>query len=190
MRYRPTLLLAEYQDPVDRDKSINLVSALGFPRVLLYPESRSAAYSSSAARRQKVIGMTAEMAGGGNVDRLAMGLLRDALPRYLHACGVYDASDGLNSRGGSEYFRLPPADGYLFARHEGVFEPTADVDEEVKANQVAGWIHSPEVPFSEPVELRFKVDARVLSMRVPARVERGDCLYELGVRVSVGDPPG
>ena len=189
MRYRPTLLVAEHHIPEERETAMALVGALGFPRVVLYPESRSAAYSSSAARRRNVIGMTAEMAGGANVDRQAMDLLERALPGYLEACGVYDARGISSHDRSSEYFRLPPDDGYLFARHEGIFEPAADVDEAVTVNQVAGWIHSPEVPFSEPVELRFPVDARVLSMRVPARVERGDCLYELGVPVSVDDPP-
>ncbi len=189
MRYQPTLLVAEHEDRNDHTKAMALVQALGFPRVLLYPESRSAAYSSSAARRQGVIGMTAEMAGGGNVDRSAMGLLVDALPRYLEACGVYHAGLTADHTHTTEFFTLPSKAGYLYARHEGVFEPAADVNEDVKANQVAGWIHSPEVPLSEPVELRFPADARVLCQRVPARVERGDCLYELGLLVSVGDPP-
>ncbi len=189
MRYQPTLLMAEYEDHGDRTRSLQLASALGFPRILLYPESRSAAYSSSAARRRNVIGMTAEMAGGGDVNREAMALLERALPRYLSACGVFDAPGSDDKGGGSEYFRLNQESGYLYARHEGVFEPAVGLNEDVQAGQVAGWIHSPEVPFSEPVELRFPASARILCMRVPARVERGDCLYELGTLVSVDDPP-
>lgn len=189
MVYQPTLLMAEFVDSGTRERARRLVDALDFPRVVLYAESRSANYSSSAARRQSVIGITAEMAGGGNVDRAAMALLEGALPRYLQACGVYDQAPPEQRSTGPEYFRLDPDTSYLYAMQEGIFEPVAGVNEDVEAGQLAGWIHTPDVPLAEPVTLEFPASGRILSMRVPARVERGDCLYELAALVSVGDPP-
>lgn len=186
MQYRkPTLLVAKPDDPAHQERLMELVAALDFPQAVLYTESRGASYSTSAARRNGVLGMTAEMAGGGGVNRAAMSLLDVALPRYLAACGVYNGPVAEAPAGtATELF----ADcGYLYARNEGVFEPAEATDDPVEPGDSAGWIHYPDVPFTEPVELRFEISAKVLSVRMPARVERGDCLYELGFPIS-GQP--
>ncbi len=186
MRYLPTLLMAGHPDPAQQERGLALVRALGFPRAVLYPESPRASYSSSAARRNDVVGITAEMAGGGGVDRDAMKLLDAALPRYLGACGVL-ADAPLAPKGETRYFHVNSASGYLFARDEGVFEPAAEPGDTVAAGDPAGWIHYPDVPLADPVTLRFDAGGCILSMRVPARVERGDCLYEVGVPADPGD---
>ena len=184
MRYRPTLLMAQHDDPDAHEKGMELLGALGFPRAVVYPESPRDSYSTSAARRNGAVGITAEMAGGGSVDREAMALLDPALLRYLGACGVIgDPVDVAPAR--TEIFRVDQADSYLYAYREGVFEPAVDVDDRVTSGDIAGWIHLPDVPLTEPETLRFTTDARVLSLRVPARVERGDCLFELGTPLSL-----
>jgi predicted deacylase len=185
MRYRPTLLVARHENPVQQQKAMELLRALGFPRAVLYPESSNDSYSSSAARRNGVIGMTAEMAGGGSVDRDAMTLLYGALTSYLGACGVL-RNPPVATPGETMFFQTTAEGCYLYARREGVFEPAAGVDDEVTAGQTAGWIHHPDVPLSAPHELHFDIGARVLSVRVPARVERGDCLFELGIPLETG----
>ena len=180
MQYRkPTLLVAKPDDPAHQERLMELVEALGFPQAVLYTESRGASYSTSAARRKGVLGMTAEMAGGGGVSRAAMSLLDVALPRYLANCGVFN---------GPVATTPATAATELFARNEGVFEPAEVPDDPVEPGDSAGWIHYPDVPFTEPVELRFEVSGKVLSVRMPARVERGDCLYELGM--PIGSKPG
>lgn len=189
MRYRqPTLLVIRNDDSACRDRRMKLVEALGFPRTVLYTESRGESYATSAARRNGTLGMTAEMAGGGCVDRMAMSLLDAALPRYLAACGVLGELPDASAPATTEFFTIPSDCGYLYARNEGVFEPAGAPDDRVRPGEIAGWVHYPDVPLTEPVELRFGVSATVLSMRVPARVERGDCLYELGTPIS--EPSG
>ncbi len=181
MRYRkPTLLLTNFDEPEKREAQKILVHELGFPRAVLHPESRGSGYSTSAAMRQSVLGMTAEMAGGGNVDTAAMKLLHHALPRYLATCGVYHG-DTQTVCSSTEFFCLHSGNSYLYAQNEGVFEPAPLLKDQVQVDDVAGWIHCPDIPMTDPVTLRFKAAGTVLSSRVPARVERGDCLYEIGI---------
>ena len=183
MQYRkPTLLVTQLDDPAPQERLMKLVEALGFPHAVLYTESRGGSFSTSAARRNGVLGMTAEMAGGGGVSPPAMALLDVALPRYLAACGVFNGP--VAETGVRPSIELFADCGYLYARIEGVFEPVEIPDDRVVPGDIAGWIHYPDVPFSEPVELRFEVSAKVLSVRMPARVERGDCLYEFGLPVT------
>jgi hypothetical protein len=74
--------------------------------------------------------------------------------------------------GGSDYFTYAP--------ESGVFEPVAQLGDEVKSGQLAGRIHFPETPWAPAVELRFQRDGLLLCKRIPGRTVRGDCLFHLG----------
>ena len=55
---------------------------------------------------------------------------------------------------------------------------------EVKAGQPAARIHFHHTPWREPEVVPFKRDGLVLCKRVPARCERGDCLFHLATDVA------
>jgi predicted deacylase len=61
-----------------------------------------------------------------------------------------------------------------------LFQPVAELGDEVEKGQLAGFIHSPETPWAEPAEIRFEAAGLVVCKRVPGRTERGDCLFHLG----------
>ena len=70
-------------------------------------------------------------------------------------------------------------DYYVYASESGVFEPLTELGEEVAAGQPAARIHLHHTPWREPVFLRFARAGFVLCKRIPARCERGDCLFHL-----------
>ncbi len=175
--YRPTMLMAKSKDPERQQKNIELLEALNFPVTILYPEQAEAGYASSAALRQNVIAMTAEMAGGGSVNHDAVNLLESSIERFLGYLEIITPPDV--AKGKTEFFENPSQDYYIYARSEGVFEPLVEIKEQVTTGQVVGLIHHPETPWEPPHEVRVEATARVVCKRVPARVERGDCLYEL-----------
>ena len=53
----------------------------------------------------------------------------------------------------------------------------------MKAGQPAARIHFHHTPWREPDVLTFKRDGLVLCKRVPARCERGDCLFHLATDI-------
>jgi predicted deacylase len=53
----------------------------------------------------------------------------------------------------------------------------------VKAGQPAARIHFHHTPWREPDLVTFKRDGLVLCKRVPARCERGDCLFHLATDI-------
>ncbi len=71
-------------------------------------------------------------------------------------------------------------DYYVYATDGGLFEPLVDLGDEVKAGQPAARIHFHHTPWREPEVVPFKRAGLVLCKRVPARCERGDCLFHLG----------
>ena len=56
---------------------------------------------------------------------------------------------------------------------------------EIAAGQPAARIHFHDTPWRAPVTLAFKRAGLVLCKRVPARCERGDCLFHLATDVAV-----
>jgi len=68
---------------------------------------------------------------------------------------------------------------YLYASEPGVFEPLVGLGHNVEAGQPAARIHFPETPGRAPLELAFPAAGKLICLRVPARVIRGDCLLHL-----------
>jgi predicted deacylase len=75
-------------------------------------------------------------------------------------------------------------DALLYAMEAGIYEPLAKSGEDVKTGQPAARIHIPETPGMPPIELAFEQDGMILAHRIPARVERGDCLFHIAVETS------
>ena len=180
LRYETTLLMAEHRIPEHQAKGLELLNSLGFSKAILFPDSVDGNYSSSAARRCGVVGITAEVAGGGNIDIQALKTLEDGLLCYLRKTGVLVSDLPVSEPAGPpRLFRLASDKSHVYAREEGLFEPLADIDDEVNTGQLAGYIHFPDAPWKSPEDVRFEMDAVVICRRFPARVERGDCLFEL-----------
>lgn len=74
---------------------------------------------------------------------------------------------------------------YVYAPDAGLFEPLAELGQEVQAGDPAGLIHFQDTPWREPTMARFAAAGLVLCKRVPGRSERGDCLFHLGADLAM-----
>ena len=59
-----------------------------------------------------------------------------------------------------------------------------ELGDEIRAGQPAARIHFHHTPWRAPETLAFRRDGLVLCKRVPARCERGDCLFHLATDVA------
>ena len=136
----------------------------------------------SASARQGVISMGTELGGGGLVTPGSLKVAEDGMRRVLAHIGLLQGpvpaptQTRLTEIGGDDY--------YVYATDGGLFEPLVDLGAEVKAGQPAARIHFHHTPWREPEVVPFKRDGLVLCKRVPARCERGDCLFHLATDVA------
>ena len=79
----------------------------------------------------------------------------------------------------SRLMEVPGLDYYTYSPDFGIWEPLADLGDEVKQGQPAAAIYSPETPWRQPITTHFSRDGLVICRRVPGRVHRGDCLFHL-----------
>jgi predicted deacylase len=175
--YQPTALARWPDEPAGRESMRGLLEALGLPNAVLYPPDPDGWFSSSAASRRGIAALTAELGGGGTVDPAIRAQAEAGLRRLLHRFGVLAEGPPPSNRR-PRLLEIGPGH-HLYARESGVFEPLAAPGDEVAAGQAAARIHRPETPGLEPVELAFEAAGIVLARRVPARVVRGDCLFQL-----------
>jgi len=177
LTYLPTAFLAAPPDDTQRTDRRALLQAFGLPFGLFYESDPTTTFSSGAAARKGLTSVMTELGGGGAVTPSVLRLAEDGLKRALALLGVY--------RGPTP----PPADGpparildedteqLVYADEPGLFEPLVELGDEVEPGASAARIHHVETPGRPPTEVAFEAGGLVLCKRVPARVERGDCLF-------------
>lgn len=178
LHYVPTVLYGDREEEHENAEVLRLTKAFAAPFALHFRRSGDIV-STAAARRQGTIAVTVEMGGSGTVSPYALNVTQEGIERVMHEFGILKASN-LDSPGKTRVLRLTGQHNYLYARNEGLFEPAAEIGEDVKAGQTAGWIHHPESPWDEAQEVQFQISATILCKRVPGRVQPGDCLFQLG----------
>ncbi|MCA3843074.1 MAG: succinylglutamate desuccinylase/aspartoacylase family protein, partial [Burkholderia sp.] len=168
-------------DPLDAEeaeKLNGLLVAFGLQNALLH--APNPVHSASAARRQGAISIVTELGGGGMADPSLIRLGRHGLLHYLGYIGllrgalVPDAPPTV-----TRFMRVDGERHFVYAYERGLYEPLVELGDQVKAGQPAAWVHFPDTPLREPVLHRFKGDGEVVCKRVPAQVQRGDCMFQL-----------
>jgi hypothetical protein len=182
LTYIPSALAARHEDPARMDKVIGMLKAFGAPvsYVAAAPQGGGRTFT-SASYRQGVVSMGTELGGGGLVTPASLKVAEDGMRRLLAHIGLLHgpvpaaSPTRLTEIGGDDY--------YVYASDSGLFEPLVDLGAEVKAGQPAARIHFHHTPWRKPELLTFKRDGLVLCKRVPARCERGDCLFHLATDI-------
>jgi len=176
-------LSTAFTDPgkteASRATAIRHLDALGLPYSALYDRAGLDDHSCGAGLRQGVISISAELGGAGTVTPAVQRMADAGLRRLLVELGVVRP----------ETFSLPKpeasqlidtgSDDLIYSYAEGIFESTVDLGDPIAVNQTLGFIHTPETPNAKPTPVVSEVDGFVLVRRFPARVQRGDCLYQI-----------
>ena len=178
LTYIPSALAARQGDPERMQKIVGMLKAFGAPVSYLAatPQGGGRTFT-SASYRQGVISMGTELGGGGLVTPHSLKVTQDGMRRVLAHIGLLQGPvpaptpTRLTEIGGDDY--------YVYATDGGLFEPLVELGDEVKAGQPAARIHFHHTPWREPETVPFKRAGLVLCKRVPARCERGDCLFHL-----------
>jgi predicted deacylase len=182
LSYIPSALAPRHEDPARMAKVIGMLKAFGAPvsYIAAAPQGGGRTFT-SASYRQGVLSMGTELGGGGLVTPGSLKVAEDGMRRVLAHVGLLHgpvpppSPTRLTEIGGDDY--------YVYASDGGLFEPLVDLGAEIKTGQPAARIHFHHTPWREPDLLSFKRDGLVLCKRVPARCERGDCLFHLATDI-------
>lgn len=184
LAYLPSALIAHAPDEAGNRLRRGLLEALGLPYALVFEREDDGPFATSGASRQGGIGITTELGGAGTVAPAMLRLAEAGLARFLRHVGVCPRLPTEPALHVPRLMQVDESAHYVYARSSGLFEPLVELGEQVEAGQAAALVHTPELPWQAAQELRFERAGFVICQRVPARVEPGDCLFQLG-----GDVP-
>jgi uncharacterized protein len=183
LAYIPSALAPRHDDAARMQKIVGLLKAFGAPvsYIAAAPQGGGRTFT-SASHRQGVLAMGTELGGGGLVTPQSLAVAEGGMRRVLAHVGLLQgpvpasAPTRLTEIGGDDY--------YVYASDGGLFEPLVDLGAEVEAGQPAARIHFHHTPWREPEQLAFRRGGLVLCKRIPARCERGDCLFHLATDIA------
>ena len=179
--HQANMLAVDGKTADDKAKLRALFTALGLPHALFLEVGEGPGYfSSSAAKRQGAMAITTELGGGGMVQPALLAMGEQGLRHLLGHAGVLTGPLVPDSPPGVPRLMRVEPEHYVYATERGLFEPLVELGETASAGQPAARIHFPDAPGKAPVTVHFDRDCLVVCKRVPARCERGDCLFHLG----------
>ncbi len=174
--YIPGTLARHHADKAKLEKVLGMVRAFGAPMSYLMGMGGEERGILSAADRAGIVGMSAELGGAGMVTRETLALTERGVLNVLRHLGVLA---GKVEPHPVRILEVVRSRHYVYSPDAGLFEPKAELGDAAKTGQLAGLVHFPDTPWREPTPVHFGGDGVVVCKRVPARTERGDCLYHL-----------
>jgi hypothetical protein len=184
LAYIPSALAPRHADAERMKKVIDLLKTFGAPvsYVAAAPQGGGRTFT-SAAYRQGVLAMGTELGGGGLLTPQSLAVAENGIRRVLSHIGLLQglpvpppSPTRLTEIGGDDY--------YVYACDGGLFEPLVDLGAEIATDQPAARIHFHDTPWREPAMVKFARAGLVLCKRIPARCERGDCLFHLATDIA------
>lgn len=186
LNYVPTVLTKRSADPVRHAAQMAALRAFAAPVAYVTGGGNGTGADhtlSGGAERLGKVCLGTELAGGGTVTRAALTIAERGLRNILVHVGILPEGARIEGAASTRVVEVGGADYFIYAPESGVFEPVAELGDEVAAGQLAGRVHFPETPWAPAVEFRFARAGLVLCKRIPGRTMRGDCLYHLGTDI-------
>ena len=171
-RYVPSTTMIHHADPDLRARRLAVALAFGAPGLLLFHsfEDRN---TSGAARRAGAVRIATEIGGPDPVAMTVAGVMR-----VLRWAGI--AAGNQAPAPESTVHVVRQDSDFVYAVHDGAFEPACRLGDTVEAGDLAGHIHDLMHPFAAPVPVRFTGIGTVVCSRGPGLAATGDCLMHLG----------
>ncbi len=180
LMYPSTLLRGLGHSVEERQMLLSLQRAFDAPYAWVFQSgggpNTTARTALGAAGRKGVIGVMAELGGGGEVSKEILAQTERGIKRMLHRVGALPGYVPDKANGTREL----KVSSSTYAYDSGLFEPFFEIGEEVAVGDRAGAIHFPDEPWREPEPVKFESSGIVLCRRVPGKVVRGDCLFQIG----------
>ncbi len=160
------------------EKTFAALEAMNAPLSWAQAGIPAAPVAGRAALRKGVVHLSGEFGGGGALSHADLHVAERCVCRLLDHLGILPMTDAWKAQIPTRFVFNEQAH-FTYAPREGVFEPAADLGDEVRTGQLAGYLHRPEYPDEPPVTLYFSGSGIVAVMRSMGRCQPGDCLFQL-----------
>lgn len=181
MEHLPTALIEEQATADRMRRAVHLVSNLGQKYAFIARNGRDSPTSMGGAARAGAIGISGEFGGGGTVTPDTMTGMARGIDCLMQNLGMIDGpvlGADSSKTAPPTFLSLHSHDQGIYSTRRGWFEPHVQLGQRVAEGDVAGWLHDLEALEEPPKTLRFKLPGIVISRRLHAHCEAGDCLVQ------------
>lgn len=178
LKYLPYASIRLGKDADLNQRAIDALNAFDPPMGIIWGFSPDAGLAHVNAVQQGIVALGGEFGGGGTVSREGIALIERGIKNVLVQLGMKEGRVAKRPEG-VRLMQIRGMNYYSLATDAGVFEPIVDLGDNVREGQQSGWIHFIDNPGRSPSPCHFHADGRVICIRHPGRVERGDCVSHL-----------
>lgn len=178
LHFLPSTLFVVTGDEQEDRRRLDLARGFGARHCMLFGAKTMGVEVSidSAMLRQDVIGISGEFGGSAEVTPAAMDLCRVGLKRLLAHLGI-TPPQAPSEPVEPQLIDVRPDECYVLAETEGLFEPLAQLGDNIAAGAPVGRLHRYD---KEPLPVRARTGGVVMARRSLARSATGDWLYIIG----------
>ena len=132
----------------------------------------------AAAERRGALSISTEIGGYGRVRPDAVGIAERGLRNVLKWMGVVEGDPDISQAGGGRTRQMMVRDHgcYLFSPGDGLFEPSFVPEQEVRAGDLAGYLHFVEDWSRPPQAIEYPVSGYIWMAPGSGRVRKGDVM--------------
>ena len=179
LMYIPSALLRPVNDGALASKQLEMLKAFAAPLSYFAAASHEDRTMLAAAERAGVAAIGTELGGSGTTSVHSLAVAETGVRGVLKHLGSVPEMDIGPETQATRIMEVCSSSYYVYAPDYGIWEPLADLGDDVEAGQPAAAVFCPQTPWREPVTAHFEHDGKVICRRVPGPVERGDCLFHL-----------
>ncbi len=177
MTFLPTSVIHQLDNPEQMAATIAAAKAFGAPNCLVLEELDAVGLLDTAVEELGKIFISTELGGGGTTSPETINIAERGLHDTLAHFGILqDAPIG----NGKTRFLETPADAYVVAKTDGMFEFTASLGDEYRAGDLLARIYDIDNPTVAPKEYHAPCDGILIHRHLAGLIKRGDCLAVMG----------
>jgi uncharacterized protein len=187
MAHLPCALIERQSDPAREARALEMMRQLGLSHGFIADNGSETTTSMGAAARAGAIGVSGEFGGGGSTSPTTIAATEIAIDNILIALGIIKEpilNKVSEKTGPMRILSLARQTQAIYATRHGWFEPAVVLGAEVKAGDIAGWLHDLERLEDPEEQLCFAEGGVVLSHRLHTMCEAGDCLIQVAQPVA------
>lgn len=124
--------------------------------------------------------VSTELGGGGSASAKSIAIAKKGVRNVLIHAGILQGEVEIDP---TVNIDMPDGDCFVFAEHEGLFEPMLDLGEDVTKGDVIARVWPVDRTGVPPLEYKAKTSGLIISRHFPGLIKSGDCMAVVGHRV-------
>lgn len=173
LQFLPFAACHELPDKAQEARCIAAMEAFGAPYAMTMLELDAVGMLDTAVEALGKVFVTTELAGGGSATAASIAIAERGVRNLLAHLGI--TRDKV-AAGTSTRLAMPDGDCFVIGQNRGLFEPCADLGDEVAKGQVIARVHDLERTGGAPAEYRARRAGLLAGRHFPGLVQSGDCL--------------